>query len=453
MAEALTTATVHLVLPDGDEVVAGTVSSEGPSGSSSAPLIFRYSDSYITDGRGYELSPDMPLTGGPLRTWSGRESLGALGDTMPDDWGRRIIRAGTHAHAPLDFLLHVNDVTRQGALRVSDGKGTYLANTGHPVAMVQDLDRIIAAARSFEDGTESDDELHILVEAGTSAGGARPKAIVRHNGDLWIAKFARQTEFNDPMAWEATALALARKAGIQTPDFELLRLNEERSVLATRRFDRDGDRRLGYISAHSLTTKLDSDASSYSHLADTLAQVSADPRRDLVALFRRAALNLLIGNVDDHFRNHGFIRRVGGWELSPVFDLEPNRRPNQVGATPITDSGEQYGRDIRELQEAHDMFRLSRNDASTIIRDVAERTADWHETALGYGISSEAATAMSQAFEGANREQALGMQPADGTGSGSASRKGPAQSRRGQLGIPGNPGQWASSRREEEIQL
>jgi len=82
-------------------------------------------------------------------------------------------------------------------------------------------------------------------------------------------------------------------------------------------------------------------------------------------------------------------------------------------------------------------------DASTIIRGVAERTADWHETALGYGISPDADTAMSQTFEGANREQALSRQPAEGKGSGSASHTGPAQPRRSPLGFPGDPGQWA----------
>ncbi|NYL94138.1 type II toxin-antitoxin system HipA family toxin, partial [Salmonella enterica subsp. enterica serovar Typhimurium] len=72
---------------------------------------------------------------------------------------------------------------------------------------------------------------------------------------LWMAKFARDTEYSDPMAWEATALALARQSGVETPAFELERIAEGRSILLTKRFDRVGEQRIGYLSAHSLTTK------------------------------------------------------------------------------------------------------------------------------------------------------------------------------------------------------
>lgn len=450
MADMLTSATVHVVLPDGDEIQAGTIASEGMVQSASTSLVFRYADSFLTDRRGYDLSPDMPRTSGPIRTWSGRETLGALGDAMPDAWGKRIIRAGTHARTPFDFLVHVNDVTRQGALRFRDTQGNSFGARKHPVTEVHELERIVAAARAFEKGIESDEELRILVNAGTSAGGARPKAIVRYKGELWMAKFARETEFHDPMAWEATALTLASKAGIDTPDFELARLTESRSILLTRRFDREGDRRIGYISAHSLTTKGDDQTFSYAHLSDGLSQYSPTPREDQAELYRRVALSLLIGNVDDHFRNHGFLRRSEGWKLSPVFDLEPNRRPEQVEATPIVDGGEQYGRDIRELLGAHDSFRLSRDDAATIIRDVAERTTEWMQIAVDQGISPEAAASSKRAMDGPNRESALRMAPNNAPDPERSDARRPLQPRRGELGIPGNSGQWARTRAEGE---
>ncbi|WP_010204620.1 type II toxin-antitoxin system HipA family toxin [Salinibacterium sp. PAMC 21357] len=446
MTDQLTAAEVHVVLPDGDEVLAGTVSSEGAIGSAATSLVFRYADGYLTDSRGYDLSPDMPRTGGPIRTWSGRETLGALGDSMPDAWGKRIIRAGTPARTTFDFLTHVNDATRQGALRLRDARGAYLGARNHPVADVHDLDRIVAAARAFEEGAETDAELQILVEAGTSAGGARPKATVKNGGDLWMAKFARETEFFDPMAGEATALAFAKAAGIDTPEFDLVRLSESQSILLSRRFDRDNGRRIGYISAHSLTTKGDNQTLSYSDISDTLAQYSPAPRDDQAELFRRIALSLLIGNVDDHFRNHGFLRDYNGWKLSPVFDLEPNRRPEQVEATPIVDGGERYGRDIRELRDAHDAFRLSRDEASAIVRDVAERTSDWIQIALGYGISLEAAEASRRAIDGPNRDRALAMTANPPAAIGLAKTQGSAQKRRGELGIPGNSGQWARTK-------
>ncbi|MGV8858456.1 type II toxin-antitoxin system HipA family toxin [Rhodoglobus sp.] len=450
MTDQLTAAEVHVVLPDGDEVLAGTVASESAMGSAATSLVFRYADGYLTDPRGYELSPDMPRTGGPIRTWSGRETLGALGDSMPDDWGKRIIRAGTSARTTFDFLTHVNDATRQGALRLRDARGAYLGARNHPVAEVHDLERIVAAARAFEEGEETDAELQILVEAGTSAGGARPKATVRNGGELWMAKFARETEFYDPMAWEATALALAKAAGIDTPEFDLVRLSESQSILLSRRFDRDNGQRIGYISAHSLTTKGDNQTLSYSDISDTLAQYSPAPRDDQAELFRRIALSLLIGNVDDHFRNHGFLRDYAGWKLSPVFDLEPNRRPEQVEATPIVEGGERYGRDIRELRDAHDAFRLSRDEASAIVRDVAERTSDWIQIALGYGISLDAAEASRRAIDGPNRDRALEMTANPPAPTKSSKAKVSAQKRRGELGIPGNSGQWTRTKSDTD---
>jgi serine/threonine-protein kinase HipA len=437
-----TRATVHVVLPDGVEVTAGTVTSEGAPGSASPSMVFRYADEYLAERRGYDLSPDLPRSLGPLRTWAGRPALGALGDAMPDDWGRRIIRAGTKAVTSFDYLVHVNDATRQGALRLSDDQG-YLGAHPHPVAKVHELERIITAARAFEHGVESDDELRILLDAGTSAGGARPKAIVSREGTLWIAKFARETEFNNPMAWEAAALDLARAAGIDTPPFELVRIRDSNSILLTRRFDRDGVRRIGYISAHSLVTKVDSDPSSYSHLSDTLALSSSAPARDQAALFRRIALNLLIGNVDDHLRNHGFLRVAEGWSISPVFDLEPNRQPDRVEATPITDGGARMGRDIRELRDTHDAFRLSRHAAESIIRDVAERTTDWRGVAIARGISPEAAHAMRHAFENRNRDHALSMGEKEPGGSPASENSGTPRRRRGDAGLGGNRGRFA----------
>ena len=448
MTDRLSAAEVHLVLPDGAEVLTGTVASEGAVVSAANSLVFRYADGYLTDPRGYDLSPDMPRTGGPIRTWSGRDILGALGDSMPDAWGKRIIRAGTSARTTFDFLTHVNDATRQGALRFRDVHGAYLGARSHEVAEVHDLEKIVAAARAFEAGEATDPELRILIDAGTSAGGARPKATVRNGGDLWMAKFARETEFHDPMAWEATALALAKAAGIDTPAFDLIRLSESQSILLSRRFDRDKGRRIGYISAHSLTTKGDDQTLSYSDISDTLAQYSPAPRDDQAELFRRIALSLLIGNVDDHFRNHGFLRDYNGWKLSPVFDLEPNRRPEQVEATPIVEGGERYGRDIRELRDAHDAFRLSYDEASALVRDVAERTSDWIQVALGYGISREAAEASRRAIDGPNRERALEMSANSPTATNSSRAKVSAQKRRGELGIPGNSGQWARSRND-----
>ena len=403
-----TEVSLRIVLPDGQEVTAGTIVDEGVHGRLAGVMAFRYSESYLADPRAYPLSPDMPLSSGPHRAWPGRPALGAVGDALPDQWGRRIIRARFPVRGSFDYLVHVADLTRQGALRV-EADGSYLAAESHPAAQILDLAAIIAASRAFEEGRETEDDLRILVAAGTSGGGARPKAAVRGaDGALWMAKFARETEFYDPMAWEAAALDLARTAGITVPQFDLVTLRDDQSVLLTRRFDRAGDaRRIGYLSAHSLVMKTDDEALSYAHLSDALAATSPDPRGDQAELFRRAAFNVLIGNVDDHFRNHGFLRMPTGWALSPAFDLEPNGNPERVEATPLVDGGDRLDRDIRELVGAHDAFRLSGSAAASIVRDVAERTSAWVDVAMSYGISPESTATRARVFDGPNRKRAL----------------------------------------------
>lgn len=445
-AADLPQAEVWVVLPDGREVLAGVVLDTPALQASADRLTFMYAEDYLTERLGYDLSPDMPRMSGPIRPSSDRPALGALGDAMPDEWGRRIIRAGTTARTSFDYLIHVNDATRHGAIRIRQG-GNWVGHSPHPVATIHSLGRIVAAARAFEDGTETDDELRILIDAGTSAGGARPKAVVGTGGELWIAKFARETDFHDPMAWEATALALANCAGITTPPFELIRVAAGRSVLLTHRFDRDGDRRIGYLSAHSLTAKKESEASSYAAIAEAIEVAGASARVDATELFRRVALNLLVGNVDDHFRNHGFLRTGTGWELSPVFDVEPNRRPDRAEATPIVDGGERLGRDIRQLRDAHDAFAITRTEAEAQIRKVAQLTIEWHSVALSFGISPEAADAMGGAFEHPNRARAMEMSGASTNNTRPRPRA--VQPRRGQQGLTGNAGRWAPKTRPD----
>lgn len=398
---------VHLQLPDGDEVQVGTLSNDGATRAPHGLMTFSYSEGYLSDPRAYPLSPELPLTRGPLRTVSGRPNIGALGDALPDSWGRRVIRA-TRPDVLDDYglLVHVNDQTRQGAIRLRTGDA-YLSTPSNPLAGLLDLPSILEAALRFDAGAETDDDLHALVLAGTSVGGARPKAVVQVGGALAIAKFPRAEEYSDPMAWEATCLALASGAGIVVPAFQLERITDGRSVLVTTRFDRVDARRVGYLSADSMLVKAEADTIDYVTLAAIVAESSADPDTDTESLFRRICLNLLINNVDDHMRNHGFLRVANGWSLSPVFDLEPQRAYGRVAGTPLTPGGDEVQRDIRELVATHAAFRLSHDHAARVVREVEHATANWRTVAVSqFGISPEAAEAMRHAFDNPNRDRA-----------------------------------------------
>ena len=108
------------------------------------------------------------------------------------------------------------------------------------------------------------------------------------------------------MLWEAVALALAERGGIDAPERRLENI-AGRHVLIVRRFDRRAGRRVPFLSAMSMLGAAEREAHSYLEIADALRRHGARPRRDLRQLWRRIVFNVLTSNVDDHLRNHGFL--------------------------------------------------------------------------------------------------------------------------------------------------
>lgn len=413
---------VHVQLPGGREVIAGTVE-DVTMKARGQTVAFAYAPSYLADPAAYPLAPALPLTAGAFYPSGARSMIPTLADAQPDAWGRALIAARRRREArtagrqptlasEVEVLAAVSDETRQGALRFSHPGSTERIATGEDARppSVLELDRLIEAARLFEAGEEIPDELRFLLAAGTSAGGARPKANVRTSaGSLALAKLPRDDDFGDAMAWEAVALHLARNAGVVTPRFHLER-SGDRSVLLLERFDRTPDGlRVGYISAHSLLDKQPHSVTTYVELAEQISLESS--RSDLHQLFRRVAVTLLINNVDDHMRNHGMLRRTPGWQLSPAFDINPFYRHGSVESTPVSTKDDPAGRDIRVLLDEAAAFDLRRTDAEAIVADVERATANWREVAEHYGISPEGASAMRHAFENPNREIARSLRP------------------------------------------
>lgn len=402
--------------PDGAEQLAGVVEDITGRGRTAATVSFSYAAEYLAAPRAYPLAPALPLTPGQFTPSGTRAMLPGLADAQPDLWGRRLIdlarrnearAAGTIPTRPseVDVLAAVPDHTRQGALRFADDTDAYVAAVppGRTPTLL-DLDMLIRAARAFDDGEDVSEQMQDLLAAGTSAGGARPKVNVRReDGSIALAKLPRDSDFGDAMAWEATALHLARDAGIRVPTFELVRVGD-RSVLVLDRFDREAGHRIGYLSADGLLDKSPGELHSYVDLAEAVGRESP-VRTDSAELFRRVALTLLINNVDDHMRNHGFLRGKAGWELSPAFDVNPFYRQGSVESTPVSDVDDPARRDIRTLVDAADAFRLTRDQAVRLISTVERSTARWRQVGALYGLTPEGMNAMAGAFEHANRER------------------------------------------------
>lgn len=353
---------------------------------------FTYDDSFLA-GAGWDISPDLPVRTGSSVT----EGLpGALDDAAPDTWGRNLItrrlaaeaRDGGHvAPTPteVDYLLGVNDFTRQGALRFCGEDGdAFLAVSDEAPGLV-DLDALYDAARAVDDGEELDSAVATLLAAGSgSLGGARPKASVSDGGTLYIAKFPRSDDPWDVMRWEATALDLASECGLRTPTYRLIEVADV-PVLLVERFDRAGDHRIPYLSARSLIGVRDGTTGDYLELVDALTAYGSAVTADLDELWRRIAFSVALNNVDDHMRNHAALRAPGGWRLSPVFDVNPDARPNAPSASSIAGATAPAAR-LDALIATADRFGLTPTEAQQRWNTTREAVSSWRTVASRHGI-------------------------------------------------------------------
>jgi serine/threonine-protein kinase HipA len=395
----------------GEDVLAGRMWSHRRAAVESAT--FAYDSTYLARRGAYELDPALPLVAGQQQTPEGRSLFGAFSDCAPDRWGRRLIdRAEEHriereggtarSRGEIDYLLGVRDDLRQGALRFrSPETGTYLADEDTGVPHVVELPKLLHAAERLERDEASETELRELLQGGSSLGGARPKAhVLDDHGRVAIAKFPSPVNDDwDVMRWEAVALALAGQAGLVVPSSEL-HVIDGRPVVIVDRFDRDGDRRIGYASAMTMLEAVDGDSGwSYVDIAEVIETQSPAASEDLRELWRRVAFTVLISNTDDHLRNHGFLRlSSAGWSLSPAFDLNPDPRPGVKYLRTAIDNGAPEAR-IDTLMRVADLFRLGDTEAVAVLAEVVRATAGWRESAAEHGIGGAEIDRMTRAFE------------------------------------------------------
>lgn len=171
-------------------------------------------------------------------------------------------------------------------------------------------------------------------------------------------------------------------------------------MLIVDRFDRDGDRRIGYASAMTMLEAGDGESGlSYVDIAEVIETQSPGAGRDLRELWRRIAFTVLISNTDDHLRNHGFLRTSSaGWSLSPAFDVNPDPRPGTKYLRTAIDDGAPEAR-IDTLMRVADVFRLGDAEARGVLAEVVRATVGWRESAAEHGIGGAETDRMARAFE------------------------------------------------------
>ena len=378
---------------------------------------FEYETDWLKNSKyAISLDPDLQMFAGRQHPIGDKDIFGIFADSSPDRWGRvlmtrreRII-ADQENRKPRkllnsDFLLGVYDETRMGAIRFkTDKDGPFLSDDDKtPTPPWTSLRTLEEAARQFENDETGLEQKWVkqLIKPGSSLGGARPKAtVVDTEGNLWIAKFpSKHDEFNVG-AWEKVVHDLAKMCGLNVPESKLTSFSKYGSTFLVKRFDRDGDRRIHFASAMTMLGKQDgasaADGASYLDIVSFIKANGAQPKKDLIELWKRIVFSMAVSNTDDHLRNHGFILTQNGWQLSPLYDVNPVPAGDELALCVNEDDP------TISIELAIDVaiyFGISQKDAKKMADNVILTVREnWRRLAEQYGISRSAVEYMRPAF-------------------------------------------------------
>lgn len=377
---------------------------------------FEYDKEWLKKtGLALTLDPEiMPYSG---RQYPTRKNIfGLFADASPDRWGRVLmnkrerILAEKEGRKPSklydsDYLLGVYDETRMGGIRFkANPEGPFLSDdketAAPPWATLRTLEE---ASRNFENDETGLTErwLNQLIKPGSSLGGARPKATVVDTKDqLWIAKFPSKNDENDTGAWEMVAHDLAALCGLNVPEAKLEKFSPLGSTFLIKRFDRLGSKRVHFASAMTLLGKTDgasaADGSSYLDIAAFIKSYGAQPKMDLIELWRRIVFNMAVTNTDDHLRNHAFVLTDKGWILSPVYDVNPVPYGDELSLN-VDEEDNSISIDLAVQTAVR--FGISKSDAEARAEDILKIVRDnWEKTAAEYGLTRRQVEEMRPAF-------------------------------------------------------
>lgn len=393
---------------------------------------FEYDEAFIRSG--IEISPlRMPLD---RRVYTfpnlSRETFhglpGLLADSLPDRFGNALIDAwlATVGRTSESFdaveRLCYTGTRGMGALEYAPGLGPKARKTTRI-----DIDALVELASdvlnhrnklqaSFGDDKSKESTLMDILRVGTSAGGARAKAVIAWNpttnevrsGQLradpgfehWLLKFDgvsgnRDKEMDDPKGYGAIEYAyykMATDADITMNPCRLLEENGRRHFM-TRRFDRTSDG--GKIHMQSLGAMAHFDynlpgAYSYEQALLVIRQLGLS-MDDIEEMFRRMAFNIIARNQDDHVKNIAFLMdKTGKWSLAPAFDMTYSFQPTGkwTSTHQMTLNGKRDGFTLADFRACAESVSMKRGRAETILEEVRSAVSRWTDYAENARVDS-----------------------------------------------------------------
>jgi serine/threonine-protein kinase HipA len=345
-----------------------------------------YAPAWLAGGRA--LSEDLPLVTGEFLPVEQDAASGAVDDARPDRWGERVIRLIDRPArlSTLEYLYLAGD-DRFGALGVSTSDTSYQPRRHGATPQLADVPTMLALVRRIEDGEPIEEPLRRLITPGATLGGARPKALLRIDGEDWVVKFAEAGDPLDSPLIEHATMTLATRAGIDACETRAIRVADGHAV-AIRRFDRTGRARLHALSAH-VALRAAGEEYGYPELA-LLLRRRADADRFAAQgaqLFRRMVFNILVDNTDDHEKNHALlVDEHQRYRLAPAYDVLPagqalgyqQMRVGRDGADSTLDNA---------LSE-HRSFSLTLDAARAVCSEIARAVDGWHAHFAAVGVTA-----------------------------------------------------------------
>lgn len=355
-----------------DPVVAGRIEKSGQR------LVFNYGQSYLRRKEAISLyEPELPLRAGKLPLPPRMNMPGCIRDASPDAWGRRVIinqvtgRKRTEIDlTELDELSYLmkSGSDRIGALDFQQSATEYTARN-HQAASLVTLQQ---ATELVDLGKPVPKELDQALNHGSSIGGARPKASIESDGRKFIAKFSGSTDTYSVVKAEYIAMKLAKLVGINVAHVRLTR-SLGKDVLLVERFDRAFEKeswaRKMVVSGLTILGLPEEEAryAGYEDLAEAIRHRFTHPKETLHELFKRIVFNIMVGNTDDHARNHAAFWNGSQLTLTPAYDICPQNRTGGEASQAMNIHENNKLSQLGNCLAARSAFQLSSEQAKAII--------------------------------------------------------------------------------------
>ena len=303
---------------------------------------FKYSLEWLKVG--YSINPfKLPLSSeifvSESRYFDGL--FGVFADSLPDSFGELVLDRYLTSHdidinelSSLDRLSYIGS-NGMGALEYVPDRSEQYQSDDYDFDLLQEECNTLLASKPIND-------IDSIYSLSGSSGGARPKSLIKYDGEDYIAKFNSRFDPSNMGEIEYKYMSLASQCGINIPEIKLINTKKGNILFLIKRFDRKNNRKIHMISAAALL-ELDFKLPSidYIGLMRLTSIITNNSKDDILEMYRRMVFNVYINNQDDHLKNFAFLydEDLNRYRLSPAYDITPTKSSYGEHMTSVNGKG------------------------------------------------------------------------------------------------------------------